>query len=77
MNPNGIKIAKAYPNFCVPTETLLAPTDWNEELNPCHKCNANKTNETQYKPVRTGETNLCCNSEKYLVASNGFASTYL
>ena len=48
MKPKGTTIAKAYPNVCNDFEyLLLKPTDWNEELKPCHKCSDNKTNETQ------------------------------
>ena len=64
MNPKGTIIAKAYPNLCIVFENLLLnPTDWNDELNPCHKCKDNSTKETQYKAVRTGLSNLCTNSQ--------------
>ncbi len=64
MNPKGTIIANAYPNLCNDFENLLLnPTDWNEELNPCHKCNDNKINDTQYNPTRTGFSNLCTVSQ--------------
>ena len=59
MNPKGITIANAYPNLCKALAYLLSnPTDWKEELNPCHKCSDSNTKATQYKPVRTGLSNL-------------------
>ena len=77
MNPKGTTIANAYPNFWVANETFLAPTDWKEEPNPCHKCNDNNKKDKQYKPVRIGLSNLDTISGKYLVASSGLAFTYL
>ena len=48
MKPKGTTIANAYPNLCNALENLLLnPTDWKEELKPCHKCNDNNRNETQ------------------------------
>ena len=48
MNPKGTTIAKAYPNLCSDFEYLLLnPTDWNEELKPCHKWDDNNKNERQ------------------------------
>ena len=48
MKPNGTTMAKVYPNLCSDFEyLLLKPTDWKEELKPCHKCNASKTKDTQ------------------------------
>ena len=63
INPSGTTIAKAYPNVCSFLENLLLnPTDWNEELKPCHKCKASNTNDKEYKPVRTGLSNFATNS---------------
>ena len=59
MNPKGTTIANAYPSLCSALENLLLnPTDCIEELKPCHKCKNNNTKAKQYKPVRTGLSNL-------------------
>ena len=65
MNPKGTTIANAYPNLCKDFENLLLnPTDWKDESKPCHKCSDKSKNDKQYKPVRTGLSNLCTNSVK-------------
>ena len=48
MNPTGITIANAFANFWIFAEYLLfTPTDWNEDANPCNKCNAKNTKQIQ------------------------------
>ena len=64
-NPNGIIIAKAFPNpFNALVYLLLAPSDWNAELKPCNKCNAKNTKAKLYSPTLTGLKNFSCNSWK-------------
>ena len=48
MNPAGITTANALANVCIAEEYLLfTPTDWNEDANPCNRCNAKNTKEIQ------------------------------